>query len=209
MKNKYIFDLDGTLLDSDFSIEKEYFSEVLTTSESEYFIPKIVSLLEKYEDTFYKYDINLLSKFMSKETSINITPGIIKGWIDVNKSSEDVVVDGAIETLDFLKQSNKDIVLLTNWFSDTQRERLIQSDLIKYFDEIYGGEIALKPSLDAYMYACGKTPMESCVMIGNDYNKDVLGAETVGLDSIFFDRKDENLPAKNSVKSLKKIKDIY
>lgn len=209
MKNKYIFDLDGTLLDSDFSIEKEYFSEVLTTSESEYFIPKIVSLLEKYEDTFYKYDINLLSKFMSKETSINITPGIIKGWIDVNKSSEDVVVDGAIETLDFLKQSNKDIVLLTNWFSDTQRERLIQSDLIKYFDEIYGGEIALKPSLDAYMYACGKTPMESCVMIGNDYNKDVLGAEIIGLDSIFFDRKDENLPAKNSVKSLKKIKDIY
>lgn len=209
MKNKYIFDLDGTLLDSDFSIEKEYFSEVLTTSESEYFIPKIVSLLEKYEDTFYKYDINLLSKFMSKETSINITPGIIKGWIDVNKSSEDVVVDGAIETLDFLKQSNKDIVLLTNWFSDIQRERLIQSDLIKYFDEIYGGEIALKPSLDAYMYACGKTPMESCVMIGNDYNKDVLGAEIIGLDSIFFDRKDENLPAKNAVKSLKKIKDIY
>ena len=34
MKQKYIFDLDGTLLDGDFSKEEEYFKSELTTTES-------------------------------------------------------------------------------------------------------------------------------------------------------------------------------
>jgi len=209
MKSRYIFDLDGTLLDSDYSGELEYFKQVLTTDESDYFIPKIASLLDRYESSFTKYDIHKLSRFMSLETSIKITPEIIKGWIEVGKESNDMVVDGTFELLEELKRENKEIVLLTNWFSTVQSERAKNAGIIDYIDEIYGGEIALKPNPDSYKNACGKTPMELCVMIGNDYKKDIVGSEIVGLDNIFFNRKDEHLPVKNSVKSLRKIKSIY
>lgn len=209
MKQKYIFDLDGTLLDGDFKKEKEYFKSVLTTTDSEIFIPKIVPLLEKYESKFKKYDIDLLSRFMSEQSSVKITPNIIKGWIEYNKDIDNKVIEGAIELLEYLKTKDKQLVILTNWFSDTQKGRLKKSHLNMYFDEVYGGEIYLKPHPQAYKKACGSIPMELCVMIGDNYKKDIEGARSIGMNAIYFNRKNERTNDNNAVKSLRKIKDIY
>lgn len=209
MKQKYIFDLDGTLLEGDFKKEEEYFKSVLTTTDSEIFIPKIVPLLEKYESTFERYNIDLLSRFMSDESSVRITPSIIKGWIECNKNMDDRIIDGAIETLEELKINDKKLVILTNWFSDTQIGRLQQSGLDIYFDEVYGGELFLKPDPRAYINACGFTPMELCVMIGDTYKKDIEGARNIGIDAIYFNLEKKDMNDKNSVKSLRKIKEIY
>lgn len=209
MKQKYIFDLDGTLLDGNFKEEEDYFKSVLTTTDSEIFIPKIVNLLEKYESRFKKYDIDLLSRFMSEQSSVRITPSIIKGWIECNKNMEDRVIDGAIELLEYLKTKDKQLVVLTNWFSDTQKSRLKNSHLNMYFDEVYGGEVYLKPHSKAYKNACGSIPMELCVMIGDNYEKDIEGARNIGMDAIYFNRKSEMTFDNSSVKSLRKIKDIY
>ena len=130
MKSRYIFDLDGTLLDSDYSGELEYFKQVLTTDESDYFIPKIASLLDKYESSFTKYDIHKLSRFMSLETSIKITPEIIKGWIEVGKESNDMVVDETFELLEELKRENKEIVLLIGLVLFNLKEQRMQVLLI-------------------------------------------------------------------------------
>ena len=209
MKQKYIFDLDGTLLDGDFSKEEEYFKSELTTTESEIFIPQIFNLLTNYEQRFIKYDIDLLSKYMSSETSISITPSIIRGWIECNKDMDDTIIEGVIETLDELKMRDKDLIVLTNWFSETQSSRLKKQRIDIYFDEVYGGEHWLKPYKDAYINACGYTPMELCVMIGDNYEKDFLGPKRIGMDSIYFNREKSNTNDINSIKSLKKIKDIY
>ena len=122
---------------------------------------------------------------------------------------DDNIIEGVIETLDELKMRDKDLIVLTNWFSETQSSRLKKQRLDIYFDEVYGGEHWLKPYKDAYINACGYTPMELCVMIGDNYEKDFLGPKRIGMDSIYFNRKKSNTNDRNSIKSLKKIKDIY
>ena len=46
-------------------------------------------------------------------------------------------------------------------------------------------------------------------MIGDNYEKDFLGPKRIGMDSIYFNREKSNTNDINSIKSLKKIKDIY
>ena len=209
MKIKYIFDLDGTLLEGDFSKEKDYFESVLSASDSKIFIPKIHNLLEKYESIYQRYDIDLLSEFMRHESSVKITPSIIRGWQEFNKDMDNTIIDGVVDTLEELKMHDKQLVVLTNGFSDTQIGRLKKSKIDIYFDEVYGGETYLKPNSKAYLNACGNTPFELCVMIGDDYKKDIEGAISAGVDAIYFDRNNTFIEDKNSVKSLRKIKEMY
>lgn len=209
MKTKFIFDLDGTLLNGDFSKEEEYFKSELTSRDSAIFIPKIVDLLEKYENKFKKYDINVLAEFLTYESHVNITPNIIKGWIDINQTMDDEIIDGVVEILEELKMRDKDLVVLTNWFSQTQAGRLKKSNLDIYFDEVIGGETWLKPNKDAYMVACGETPIELCVMIGDNYKKDYLGAKRIGIESVLYDPNGKRKENKDSVKSLIKLKEKY
>ena len=210
VKQKYIFDLDGTLLDGDFRKENEYFNSELTKEESEILIPRKLDLLMDYEKEFIRYDVFLLSEYLSKRTSINITPKFIQGWIDFNGNyMEDTIIDGVVDTLEELKSSRKSSVVLPNWFSKGQLGRLKNSGLDIYFDEIYGGEVFLKPNRNSFLNACGGTPLESCVMIGDDYYKDYLGSKQSGIDAIHFDRKERNLSDNNAIKSLRKIKKLY
>ena len=122
---------------------------------------------------------------------------------------EDTIIDGVVDTLEELKSSGKSLVVLTNWFSKGQLGRLKNSGLDVYFDEIYGGEVFLKPNRNSFLNACGDTPLESCVMIGDDYYKDYLGSRQSGIDAIHFDRKERNLSDNNAIKSLRKIKKLY
>ena len=209
MKNKYIFDLDGTLINGDYSKEKEYFKSILTTSDSEKFIPQISKLLEQYESKHKRYDINLLAEFLSHKSHVKITPNMIEGWIEINQDMDGTVIDGVVEVLEELKMRDKELVVLTNWFSKTQIERLKNSKLDIYFDEVYGGELFLKPNKNAYINACGYTPIELSIMIGDTYEKDYLGPKRIGLDSILYDPECKVSESKDVVKNLRKIKDIY
>lgn len=209
MKNKYIFDLDGTLINGDYSKEKEYFKSILTTSDSEKFIPQISKLLEQYEIKHKRYDINLLAEFLSHKSHVKITPNMIEGWIEINQDMDGTVIDGVVEVLEELKMRDKELVVLTNWFSKTQIERLKNSKLDIYFDEVYGGELFLKPNKNAYINACGYTPIELSIMIGDTYEKDYIGPKRIGLDSILYDPECKVSESKDVVKNLRKIKDIY
>lgn len=52
MKEKIIFDLDGTLMNADFSLEDDFFSERLEKNDADKFVPVKHDLLLKYEDLF-------------------------------------------------------------------------------------------------------------------------------------------------------------
>ena len=46
----------------------------------------------------------------------------------------DEVADGVIEMFNYLKKNNKEIVVLTSWFSGTQIPRLKRTGLYSYID---------------------------------------------------------------------------
>ena len=203
-KKRFLFDLDNTLLTSNYQQERDYFNSIYG-EEGQYFIKNISSLLEEYERIFPRYNTVDLSNYLETRTELEITPEIIDGWIDIMATTDDKIESGVIETLEDLKQKDHSLVVLTNWFHASQVNRLQRSGLYEYFDEVYAGDLFLKPHRDSYLCARGSFSPQDCVVVGDNLNKDYIGPRAVGMGSILYDRDDKH--HENIVK-VKKIKDI-
>ena len=123
-KKRFIFDIDGTLLIPDWNYEKLYFDSVLEKFEFEMFYPQIPKLLEEYEKNFPRYDVVALSRFLTMKSGVLITPEIIIGWNKALGETKPEIIDGVVESLEYLKSKDKSLVALTNWFLEPQIERL-------------------------------------------------------------------------------------
>ncbi len=211
-KKRFIFDLDGTLLKPDYSFEREYFRSVLSKNDAEYFVPMIPSFLAEYENIHLRYDESLLSKFLSEKSGILISPKVVTGWKNIVGETESVVIDGVIETLEYLKSKDKSSVVLTNWFFEPQTRRLKKSGILNYFEAVFTGDIVMKPNPQSYRIACGEYPVERAVMIGDSLQNDVYGAMQVGMDAIYYNSKSKDNFDKNKIKSIgsmRMIKERY
>lgn len=184
---KYIFDLDYTLLIPDWSKEDDYFRKNIPLDEQEDFFKQKQAILNKYELEFPKYDFKTLSDFF-KNYGFNLSEKVINGWMVYNgETIKDEVVDGVIDLFNYLKENNKDIVILTSWFSVTQIPRLKRTGLYDYVDQIVAGEDAMKPDLESFELAIGDTNKEDCIMIGDSIKSDKIGAQNAGIDSYIVD----------------------
>lgn len=204
-KQRFIFDLDGTLLLPDYSYEKDYFKSVLSRDDAEFFIPMIPELLEDYENSYRRYDTKKLSRYLTACSGILITDKIIRGWKEALGETESKMVDGVVETLEELSRRDKDMAILTNWFLSPQLKRLEKAGIKDYFTDFYGGEYAIKPHAESYRMACGKYLMKDCVIIGDSLDRDVLPAMAVGLDAIYFNPNNNDNFNKEKVKSIGNI----
>lgn len=202
---RFIFDLDYTLLIGDYSKENNLFRERLN-QEAEKFISMKKYLLMDYERKHKRYDIKSLSEYLSKSSNINIPPVLIEEWINVNCNMNNDIEPYAKEVLKYLKDNNKSIVVLSNWFTKVQKERLRNTLLLQYIDQVYGGDIYLKPNKESYLNACGEYDIKDSIMIGDDLIKDVYAPRNIGLKSLYYN---DNVLIHNSIKSLKKIKEMY
>lgn len=124
MKQKFIFDVDGTIFDVDYATTDLYFETVLSSRESQIFIPQIYSLICQYERKFKKYELSQLSDFFSKTSSISITPDMLLGWFDAKKNMNTKIKEDTIEILEYLKSKDYELVVLSNQITMIQRERL-------------------------------------------------------------------------------------
>ena len=185
---KYIFDLDYTLLIPDWSKEDDFLKMSIPLKEQEEFFKQKQVILNKYELEFPKYDFKTLSDFF-KSYGFTVSEETISGWMIHNgETIKDVVADGAVELLEYLKANGKDIVILTSWFSGTQVPRLKRTGLYGYIDKIVAGEDAMKPDLESFELAIGETPKDDCLMIGDSIKSDKVGAENAGIDCYIVDK---------------------
>ena len=81
-----------------------------------------------------------------------------------------------------------DLVILSNFFSVSQMNRLNTMGIGKYFSSISGEEL-IKPNKEAYIKACGSYKPEECVMIGDSLYLDIECAQKEGLKTIFVNTK--------------------
>lgn len=190
MKNykKYIFDIDYTILIPDWSKEDDYFKLYIPLEEQEEFFKCKQDILNKYERDFPKYNTKTLSDYFGKY-GFTVTEDVINGWISYNgETIVDEVVDGTLALFEYLKENDKEIVILTNWFSGTQIPRLKRAGLLQYIDKIVAGENAMKPGLKSFELAIGETEKEDCIMIGDSIRSDKAGADNVGIDCYIVDK---------------------
>ncbi len=192
-KKRIIFDLDGTIMTSgDYRLQEDYFRKLYGYSEkANNFVQNIGFYLTQYECMFKTYTVNDLAKFLTLSTGLNITENDIRGWIDLPWSETDYLEPGIVEVLEYLKSKDVSLVVLTNWFLQGQKDRLASKGLLQYFDEVVGGELCLKPHLEAYDWARGKFSRKDCLFVGDDFYKDYLGAVFAGYDAVLYDKDDK------------------
>uniref|UniRef100_UPI003568E7D7 YjjG family noncanonical pyrimidine nucleotidase n=1 Tax=Lutibacter sp. TaxID=1925666 RepID=UPI003568E7D7 len=111
--------------------------------------------------------------------------------------------DGALEILEHLKPNYK-MHIITNGFNEVQFKKIENSGLSSYFDKIITSEEVgvKKPNPLIFNYALKATNahFSESIMIGDNWEADIMGAKNAGLDVIFcnFNAK----PVSESVKSV-------
>jgi putative hydrolase of the HAD superfamily len=98
------------------------------------------------------------------------------------------------EVLKVLKEIYKvyRLGLITNGLPELQWQKIKGAGIELYFENIIiSGEINVrKPKEEIFLFAIKRfnTTKENCVMVGNSLNSDILGANNVGIYSIWINR---------------------
>lgn len=206
MERKILFDLDGTLMTGDYhTTESKYFTE-LYGDKAYGFLDELVKDLDEYEHRFKKYEIDVLSRFLTDKAGFLISEKDIDGWIECTAEIDNVLEDGIIDVLDFFQSEGCVLGVLTNWVRRTQEKRLINMGIRDYFSELYTGDIGLKPHLETYRVAIGKYPKEKCIIIGDNSEKDYGAPRSIGINAYLYDKHDRYTDiTHNKVKKLNEI----
>ena len=118
--------------------------------------------------------------------------------------------EGALEILDYLTLKYK-LHIITNGFEEVQYKKLKNSGIVHYFSTVTTSEEVgvKKPNSKVFLTALKKAnsiPEES-VMIGDSLEADILGANNIGMQTIFYNYRNESISKKiKSIDSLIEIK---
>ncbi len=206
MKKRIIFDLDGTLLTGDWSHTDKYFADRYG-DDAIPFTKNMNEILETYEKNHLKYDYDTLSGYLKGATGLDITPRDIIEWNLLVEEVKDILEDDVCDTLEYLKSQGASLVVLTNWFENTQSRRLERAGLLNYFDVVYGGDIYTKPHKEAYWIAAANYRPEECLFVGDSLDNDYIGPRACGMDSILYEKDINSGNILVKVKKLSELKD--
>lgn len=118
-------------------------------------------------------------------------------------------VPGVRESLTALKAAGYTIGIGTNMTADYQFAKLERLELLELVDFLVTSEEAGAEKPDGRLFACcvakaGCAP-EECVFIGDDLEKDVLGARRAGLSPVWLSAQGEDIPGICRIQSLSQL----
>ncbi|MGY5848173.1 YjjG family noncanonical pyrimidine nucleotidase [Salegentibacter sp. HM20] len=126
---------------------------------------------------------------LSYETSVETINSLASDYIEMLPLNNHLL-EGAIEVLDELK-ANYSLHIITNGFEEVQHKKLKTAGISTYFESITTSEEAgvKKPNPGIFELAMRKAlaKPESSLMVGDNFEADVMGAKNLGIQSVFFD----------------------
>ena len=103
------------------------------------------------------------------------------------------LVPNTMEVLNYLKEKNYKIHLITNGFLEVQSIKMQASGLDKMIDSSFVSEVVgfKKPDHRIFHHAMKEVGgnIENSVMIGDDLSVDIIPAKEIGMTHIYFNRK--------------------
>lgn len=147
--------------------------------------------------------------YILSSLNLNLDISFIKK-LEKRQSKLSFIDDDLIDVLDYLSKKYE-LVILSNYFTNIQKNRLKNAKIDKYFSKVFGGdEIKLKPRPEAFLKAVYPNKKEECLMIGDSLKMDIEGALNVGLKVIAVDYFNK-LPKSDKyilIDDIKKLKEI-
>jgi putative hydrolase of the HAD superfamily len=119
-----------------------------------------------------------------------------------------------IEILEYLKQKDYKMHLITNGFETVQFKKIKNSGLQDYFIEVITSEASnsLKPQKEIFEYALknANATVEESIMIGDNESADIQGGINMGMDTIFVNHIQAipTIPATYTIQHLKELETI-
>lgn len=103
------------------------------------------------------------------------------------------LLDGAVELLDYCANKNYQLHIVTNGFDSIQASKMASSGIQQYFEHVITNEKAgaKKPDAQIFEFAlrsANARPEES-LMIGDNWEADIMGALRFGIDAAFYNPK--------------------
>lgn len=204
MYKHLFFDLDHTLWDFDRN-SAECIAELFDTFQlAELGIPSAAEFSRHFiainRQLWADYDKNLIEhgyirkhRFPMVFRALGVDESVIH--VDLNDEylrllpRKSHLLDSAREVLDYLK-GRYTMHIITNGFAEIQATKMESSEIAHYFTHVITSENAnaKKPDPLVFQYAMeisGTNARES-LMIGDNYEADILGAKSVRLDTVFY-----------------------
>ena len=229
LKNyKYIFfDLDRTLWDFE-SNSLLTFKEIFENRKLYNIFPDFESFIKTYktinEDLWDKYRKGEISKLELRTNrflltlnkfdvnDISLAENIGTDYINESPKKTEVF-PYTYEILDYLKPKYT-LAILTNGFKEVQTQKLKNCNLDKYFSKLICSEDTgyQKPNPKIFQYALSSLNAKKTesIMIGDDLNVDIIGANNFKIDTIycnFIDNTESSIPT-YQITSLKELTNI-
>ena len=119
-----------------------------------------------------------------------------------------------IEILEYLKQKDYKMHLITNGFESVQFKKIKNSGLQDYFIEVITSEASnsLKPQKEIFEYALknANASVDKSIMIGDNESADIQGGINIGMDTIFVNHIQvvPTVPATYTITHLKELENI-
>ena len=123
------------------------------------------------------------------------------------------LIEGAVEILDYLLPKYE-LHIISNGWQDIQVNKMKSSEIHHYFGEIITNELAgtRKPDRRIFDYAVDvtKADLAESLMIGDNYEADILGAINASMDTVFYNPDDIPTGQKPTfdIKKLVELKEI-
>lgn len=187
MIRRLIFDVDGTLITGVNFIDSVTATLGKLGIHHENSVKLFLEGIKTYEQLHDNYNITDYTKHMEQVINSKLPDDFPYVFWEELKSAIPPKNDCLIDTI-FELSKKYELVLLTNYFAQSQLNRLNNMGIGKFFTKCYG-ENCIKPNRYAYLSACGDKKVEECVMIGDDLYLDIKRAKEEGLHTIFVNSK--------------------
>lgn len=129
-------------------------------------------------------------------------------YID-NLSNYNALFEGSIDILNYLAVKYQ-LHIITNGFEEVQQKKLDKSKIAHFFDKVITSESVgvKKPNAKIFNHALEITNAnpETSMMIGDNLEADVLGAQKIGMQTIFFNP--QAVPCNESTLSVNNLIEI-
>lgn len=187
MLKRIIFDLDNTLimwLDHYPLLLKDILKD--NNLDIDYLI---INRAIEAQEINYDY---LTKEQLLHDINVNLEKPVSMSLVDEILERQKVLAEYDESIIDVLKYlaSKYEIVVLTNYFKDTQEGRLKTAGLLPYITEVIGGDTVnkIKPNAEGFIKAMGNHTANECLMIGDSINIDIKGAKNVGIPTVLMDK---------------------